>query len=71
MSLFPKLLDVTYKRLFTSMSIFDFRKIISELVEGHYGRVVDSSGDSILVEFASAVDALNRVRESLKKSGLG
>ena len=43
----------------TVATITHFREIISELVGDHHGRVVDSPGDNLLAEFASAVDALN------------
>jgi adenylate cyclase len=35
-----------------------YKKIISDLVKQHRGRVVDSSGDNLLAEFASVVDAV-------------
>ena len=35
-----------------------FKKIISDLVKQHRGRVVDSPGDNLLAEFASVVDAV-------------
>ena len=35
-----------------------YRNIISELVQQHRGRVIDSPGDNILAEFASVVDAV-------------
>jgi adenylate cyclase len=34
------------------------RKIIDELIEQHHGRFVNSAGDSVLAEFASAVNAV-------------
>jgi len=37
------------------------RVLISEIIQQHKGRVVDSPGDNILAEFASVVDAVNRV----------
>ena len=36
-----------------------YRVVISGLIEQHHGRVVDSPGDNMLAEFASAVDAVN------------
>jgi len=42
----------------TISTITEYRKIISELVKQHEGRVVDSPGDNILAEFASVVDAV-------------
>ena len=35
------------------------RVLITEIIQQHNGRVVDSPGDNILVEFASVVDAVN------------
>ena len=35
-----------------------YKQIISDLVERHRGRVVDSPGDNLLAEFASVVDAV-------------
>ncbi|MGO8760546.1 MAG: adenylate/guanylate cyclase domain-containing protein [Desulfobaccales bacterium] len=35
-----------------------YRGVISELIQQHRGRVVDSPGDNILAEFASVVDAV-------------
>jgi adenylate cyclase len=43
----------------TVETITRYRLFISELVEVHRGRVVDSPGDNLLAEFASAVDALD------------
>ena len=43
----------------TVETITRYRNFISEFVEGHHGRVVDSPGDNLLAEFASAVDALD------------
>ncbi len=35
-----------------------YKKIMSELIDQHRGRVVDSPGDNLLAEFASVVDAV-------------
>jgi adenylate cyclase len=43
----------------TVETITRYRMFIGELVEVHHGRVVDSPGDNLLAEFASAVDALD------------
>jgi adenylate cyclase len=43
----------------TVETITRYRMFISEFVEAHHGRVVDSPGDNSLAEFASAVDALD------------
>ena len=57
----------------TVQTITKYRRIISALVEGHQGRVVDSPGDNILAEFASAVDALTcsvKIQEQLKEENV-
>jgi adenylate cyclase len=40
----------------TIRTLTEYRKIISDQVKQHEGRVVDSPGDNILAEFASVVD---------------
>ena len=42
----------------TIHTITEYRKIITEQVKQHEGRVVDSPGDNVLAEFASVVNAL-------------
>ena len=42
----------------TIRTIKVYREVISSLIEQHHGRVVDSPGDNMLAEFASAVDAV-------------
>jgi adenylate cyclase len=37
----------------------DYREVISNLIQQYRGRVVDSTGDNLMAEFASAVDAVN------------
>ena len=41
----------------TVNTITRYRKIMSDLIAQHRGRVVDSPGDNVLAEFASVVDA--------------
>ena len=43
----------------TVRDIAAHRVLISDIVQKHHGRVVDSPGDNILAEFASVVDAVN------------
>jgi len=53
----------------TVRTITAYRELISTVVEKHRGRVVDSPGDNILAEFASAVDAVRgavEIQEELK-----
>jgi adenylate cyclase len=42
----------------TVRTIVAYREAITELVQKHSGRVVDSLGDNLLAEFASVVDAV-------------
>jgi adenylate cyclase len=42
----------------TVMTMETYRRVISDLLQQHRGRVVDSPGDNILAEFASVVDAV-------------
>ncbi len=42
----------------TILTLKTYREVISRLIEQHHGRVVDSPGDNMLAEFASAVDAV-------------
>ncbi len=35
-----------------------YREVITPLIQQHHGRAVDSPGDNLLTEFASAVDAV-------------
>jgi adenylate cyclase len=47
------------------------RVLITKIIQNHNGRVVDSSGDNILAEFASVVDAVNgaiKIQEEIRKS---
>jgi TolB-like protein/class 3 adenylate cyclase len=47
------------------------RVLITEIIQQHHGRVVDSPGDNILAEFASVVDAVNgaiKIQEEIKRS---
>ena len=43
---------------FTIRTLKEYRSIMSAQIEQHNGRVVDSPGDNVLAEFASAVDAV-------------
>ncbi len=42
----------------TIRTLKTYREVITALIEQHHGRVVDSPGDNMLAEFASAVDAV-------------
>jgi adenylate cyclase len=47
------------------------RVLITQIIQQHNGRVVDSPGDNILAEFASVVDAVNgaiKIQQEIKRS---
>jgi class 3 adenylate cyclase len=53
----------------TVRTITAYREVITEVVQKHKGRVVDSPGDNILAEFASVIDAVSsavEIQEELK-----
>ena len=52
---------------FTIQTLKAHRTIMTNCIEQHNGRVVDSPGDNILAEFASAVDAVQCAVEIQKK----
>jgi adenylate cyclase len=55
----------------TVRDIAAHRVLISEIIQQHNGRVVDSPGDNILAEFASVVDAVNgaiKIQAEIKRS---
>ena len=43
----------------TIRTLTEYRASMSNLIQQHRGRVVDTTGDNLLAEFASAVDAVN------------
>ena len=42
----------------TIRTLTAYREVMASLIQQHRGRVVDSPGDNLLAEFASAVDAV-------------
>jgi len=52
--------------VFTIKTIKEYRSIMSHCIKQHNGRVVDSPGDNMLAEFASAVDAVQCAVEMQK-----
>jgi adenylate cyclase len=44
--------------LTTIRTLTEYRETMSTLIQQHHGRVVDASGDNLLAEFASVVDAV-------------
>ena len=60
--------------VFTIKTIKEYRGIMSQCIELHNGRVVDSPGDNMLAEFASAVDAVQcavEIQKQLKTYNIG
>jgi len=56
---------------FTIRTLKEYRGIISNCIEQHNGRVVDSPGDNLLSEFSSVVDAVQcavEIQKQLKKN---
>ncbi len=43
----------------TIRTLTNYRAAMGNLIKQHRGRVVDTTGDNLLAEFASAVDAVN------------
>ena len=53
----------------TVNTITAYRKVITELIQNHQGRVVDNPGDNILAEFSGALNAVNGAIEIQQKLG--
>src|SRR2546425_11574985 len=51
----------------TIRTLTAYREVITILIQQHRGRLVDSPGDNLLAEFASAVDALRCTVEIQRK----
>ena len=43
----------------TIRTLTTYRKILTSMIQQYRGRVVDTTGDNLLADFASAVDAVN------------
>jgi len=52
---------------FTIKTLKEYRSLMSEQIQGHSGRVVDTPGDNLLAEFSSAVDAVECAVEIQKR----
>ena len=53
----------------TVQTLNKYRQVMTELIQQHRGRVVDSPGDNILAEFESVVDAVDcsaKIQKDLK-----
>ncbi|RPI72491.1 MAG: NACHT domain-containing protein, partial [Geobacteraceae bacterium] len=51
----------------TIRTLTNYREVMGNLIQLHRGHVVDSTGDNLLAEFASAVDAVNCAAEIQKE----
>jgi len=51
----------------TVETITAYRKVMTDLIQGHHGRVVDAKGDNVLAEFSSVVDAIQCAVEIQKE----
>jgi adenylate cyclase len=54
----------------TIQTLKTYRSLMSDLIQQHFGRVVDNPGDNLLAEFSSAVDAVDcavQIQNRLKK----
>jgi len=51
----------------TVETITAYRKIMTDLIQDHYGKVVDAKGDNVLAEFPSVVDAIQCAVEIQKE----
>ena len=54
----------------TIRTLTEYREVMTQLIEQHQGRVVDSPGDNLLAEFGSAVDAVEgavAIQQALQK----
>ena len=51
----------------TIQTLTNYREVMGNLIQLHRGHVVDSTGDNLLAEFASAVDAVNCAAEIQKE----
>ena len=53
----------------TVETITAYRKVMTDLIQEHHGRVVDAKGDNVLAEFSSVVDAIQcavKIQKELK-----
>ena len=58
----------------TIRTLTTYREVMTSLIEQHHGRVVDSPGDNLLAEFASAVDGVEgavAIQQELKTRNAG
>ncbi len=58
----------------TIQTLKAYRELMTSLIQGYNGRVVDSPGDNILTEFAGMVGAVNgaiKIQDEIKKGNSG
>jgi adenylate cyclase len=55
----------------TIRTLTAYRAVMTTLIQQHRGRVVDSPGDNMLAEFASAVDAVRSAVEIQRELRVG
>ena len=61
---------MTNDEIFTIQTLKKYRRMMSQIIKKHSGRVVDSPGDNILAEFSSIVNAVQsavEIQKALKK----
>jgi len=51
----------------TVQTITAYRKVMTDLIQAHHGKVVDAKGDNVLAEFPSVVDAIQCAVEIQKE----
>jgi len=51
----------------TIRTLNSYREVMADLIQHHHGRVVDSTGDNLMAEFASVVDAVECAVEIQKE----
>ena len=69
---FSRMMQSDSPRLLTALNLI-FRKIVTPAVTAHNGRVVKLLGDGALIEFSSAIEALNcavAIQKTLRSPGL-
>jgi adenylate cyclase len=58
----------------TVETITAYRRIMTDLIESHHGKVADAKGDNVLAEFSSVVDAIQcavEIQKELKVKNAG
>jgi adenylate cyclase len=69
---YSRLMEEDEKRTFYTLNAY--REVIANLIQQHHGRVVDATGDNLMAEFASVVDAVQcavKIQKELKTRNAG